>query len=623
MRRQLFPKAGEQLQISQGSYGSCSVLVIFQILFNSGSKGRELLNSIFTYTPEGDLVVKLVHNQHSQNLRPADFSWKYGYKSDGKFDKFTVYQGTLDEIATSGLGARTNAFALAVFERIMSHYFASGWDRRERRGSLGAYNAHKTEWHPGKSSVEFLGEVLGLKVQTNISLDLVIRLKILSPSLPIYVAMASPTPDDLDSSHALILDEVYPKNGCPGEYNIRFINPWDNQKRDVYSSNDAVVRESIYNVVVVDREAQEQRMYIVNNPPLLNLICEARRSFSTRLTPALTKHLGELYAEMPYLPELIKTISDTDKRRLYTHIAVNSESKENFISYVLSKYSHASLAEIIIQHEPKCLRDANEKLAHIALKEKNSRIYHYLVRNNFDFLSFTLLLGDSHGQYVQALLHLEGQICPLSDIHKLRRLQSYTDKLFVKDLPELVHGKVHSPFTAQEIKAQFISLCAREALRIIYDHADIISKFSFSFKHCRTIEEVESHYKALLSKVESMRLHPHLLEATQSLITVSQNNDDPSIVVATTKIKADIQNAKLEQEKGMCGTSKRSTHNLRPRLFFQPISSTGPVTTDLRPRLFFQPTSSTEPVTTESKCTSYTSTTTITRSYTYTTIRHG
>lgn len=266
----LFPENDAPLIVSQDNYGSCFVLAGFEAIYNSGPNGRALLKSIFTYNHEG-LVVRLPHTRQSAYLKPRDFILKYGYKITQEHDVFTVYPETLEEIVSSDQGVKTNALALAVFERIVSHYFAFGWERRQRRGSLDAYNADKLLRHPRKSSAEFLGKIVGVKVLDELDIDLVIRLKILASEVPIYVAMQynRSSKDERHSTHALIVDEIHPKDAHPGEYTFSLINPWDNQKRELYSSDDVVIRDAFYSVFIVDPEAHRERMYIVCNPPCL------------------------------------------------------------------------------------------------------------------------------------------------------------------------------------------------------------------------------------------------------------------------------------------------------------------------------------------------------------------
>lgn len=298
--------------------------------------------------------------------------------------------------------------------------------------------------------------------------------------------------------------------------------------------------------------------------------------------PDLIRHLCRLHEGMPYLPELINSLTILEQSILYIHIALIPEEKEDFIGYVLNRFHYARLAEIIIQYEPHCSLRANNALASIALHEKNSIIHDYLVKNDFDFPRFLMLFEDSKDGYVNALLSLEEQFYPLSDIAKLKRIQDYIDRLCTKNELKLPFDGVPAPFVDQETKKRLITLHTREALRIIYDHADKISKFRFSFNQCRTISEVERRYRALLFAVDIMVRDPELVEASQSLRSVDKNNGDLSIVGATAKIKAEIKKAKLAEENTIGFTSKgppRSMTPFRTHSFFQPIRPTEPART--------------------------------------------
>jgi hypothetical protein len=445
----------------------------------------------------------------------------------------------LKEIASFRQGVETNAFALPVLGRIISNYFAFPWNRWQRRGSLDAYNFDREQRHPKKSSSEFLAEILGIKVLDNLDLDVVVRLKILAQELPVYVCMQydSAFKDVRHGCHALTIDKVYPKEDGSREHILSLINPWDNQSRELYGTSDPAIKEAFYSVFIVDPKAHQERMYIADNPPLFKLVCQANSGPLKQLLPYLVRGLCRLFGEMPYLPELINPLTASERGRLYVYIAATSELKEDFINHVLDTFRHTRVVEIIIQHEPHSSLETYDILANIALNEKNSTVYHYLVNNNFDFALFLQVCNDQKDKFVRSLLHLEEQYYPISDVAKLRRIQSYIDKLGTGNEFRLSFSKgsvMLAPFIDQTTKNRFMLLHARDALRIIYDHADKISKFQFSFAKCVSTKEVAIHYKTLLSQVESMEQHPDLVEASRAL-SPKYSKRDPSIVSVTSR----------------------------------------------------------------------------------------
>ncbi len=571
----LFPENDEPLFIKQGDYGDCFVLAGFESIYNSGEEGRKALSSIFSYSPYG-LTVRLRNNLHSVHLKPDDFICKYKYQRLGGEDVFTVYWHTLDEIASFTRGVKTNAFALKVLERIISNYFAFAWNRRERRGSLGAYNYNEKERHPKKSSQDFLAELLGIKA-VNLGLSSAIRLKKLAPRLPVFVSMqyGSAPQAGRRRFHALIIDTVFPGDETPEKYTLSLINPWNNQLREDHSSEATAIQKANYSVFITAREAHQELVYIANNPTLFELVCQAKSDPPITLLPNLVGVLCRLYREMTYLPELINSLTASERRRLYVHIALTSELKEGFIEHVLYTFGHTRAVEIIIQHEPQCSRGTYDILANIALNEKNSTIYNYLVKNNFDFPLFLQTYYEQKGKFVKAILHLEEQFYPPGGVAKLRRITSYIEHLGEEQEFKRSFSKesiMLAPFIDQATKKQFMLLRAREALRIIYYHADTISKFQFSFAQCASTNESDLHYKKLLSQVESMEKHPDLMEASRAIL-VKDMQADPKIVSATTKIRAEIKAAKLAQDGGLPIKSKNHSHGLtRVRFFPYPKS---------------------------------------------------
>lgn len=356
----LFPGKNKPLTLQQGPVDDCYLLVALDCIFNSGDEARDLLASKFKRTPVG-LSVRIKRNNQSTHLKTDKMSGKYIHTYDRLTDEdvFFLSNQKLKEIDDSPKGVKSNSLAVKVLERISAYYYIGDWEHAEFSTSL---TAHSISQRFSETSTRFVGKLLGVLAKDSEDIDEIIKLKLMNPNEAIYTSMAYGEPDDhgkIHDRHALRVDRIINKGN--GNYDFVLVNPWDNQKQEVYSSDDLKNRDCRFCTFSTNQQKAElttiflknpvaQGQYIYANPELFNLLFQMKKMNLLLKAKNIQKCIN-LHKQMPYLASLFNLLTEVDQKKMIQGIVDTKGDKEKFIEYLITKIPHMGLVKTIFQHE--------------------------------------------------------------------------------------------------------------------------------------------------------------------------------------------------------------------------------------------------------------------------------
>lgn len=292
----LFPDANSPLIIKQAATGDCYLLAGIDCIYNLGEEARQLLKSKFKQTDEG-VEVRIKHTSQSVYLASQKMHGKYIHQYDSKTneDVFFIPNHKLNEIDNAS-GVTTNSLAIKILERLSSYYYVGAWDAEENFASFDAHNLNIERYD---NDAVFVGNLVdfhfsGYKDKNGggsvSAVWQLIHLKMLNQNEPVFIGMLYGQPDaygTIHSGHALRVDKViFKKNG---DYDFVLVNPWDNQKTEVFSLAE-MQKRLIYFGYYSDNQAKheithyllthcsmEQGQYVFKNPELFNVLYDMKQ----------------------------------------------------------------------------------------------------------------------------------------------------------------------------------------------------------------------------------------------------------------------------------------------------------------------------------------------------------
>lgn len=395
----LFPEKNAPLTIKQGPVDDCYLLVALDCIFNSGDEARQLLTSKFTQTPLG-LTVRIKRNNQSTRLDSQKMRGKYIHVYDRNTDEdvFFIGQQKLKEIDNSKKGVETNSLAIKVLERISSYYYTGDWDHTEESGSL---TAHSIRQRHMETSTRFVGKLLGIHAEDTEEMDEIIKLKSMNPREAVYISFAYGEPDangKIHERHALRIDKVIPKTN--GGYDFILVNPWDNQKQEIFSLEELEKRDCRFCTFSLNQQRYEitrillknpieQGQYIFANPELFTLLLQMQKlnllSDAKNIQACINLH-----KQMPYLIALYNSLTSDEQKKLIQRMVDTKGDKEKFTKHLISNIPRLDLIKTIFQNEP--LENKIENMiVGLALEAKKKHSPARLVFEDPEF--FTLIMN--------------------------------------------------------------------------------------------------------------------------------------------------------------------------------------------------------------------------------------
>lgn len=309
----LFPNNLEQITIQQGRGGDCYLLASLDCLFNLGEEGFNSVKSCFTEMPNGDVVVRLKNNNHSNHLKLSNMNGKYSYKYDPatKEDVFTISKERLEKIDSEKGGVRSNSLAVKILERLTSYYYVGNWDADAQIASVNAHNINNRVLD-GESTTGFVAKLLGIHAHDMDKTEIsdVIKLKRINPDEAIYISMAYGERDEhgrIHGRHALRIKEIRLNN--QGEYEFVLVNPWNNTKIEIFSAQEVLSRRCRFSLFSVDENryqlskkllslSEVKGSYVFQDPDLLKMLIQVQKKYPQVKTQLIDSFI-QLYQQHP------------------------------------------------------------------------------------------------------------------------------------------------------------------------------------------------------------------------------------------------------------------------------------------------------------------------------------
>lgn len=369
----LFPTNGEPITIRQGSAGDCYLLTAIDCILNSGSEGLALVKSMFTETAEGvSLRIKRTDIfDGSNNLTPEKLKGKYIYHYDAATneDVFFLSNQRLQEIDESEAGVRSNSLAIKILERISSYYYTGYWPNEDINASVNAHNI--TSRYNGSSTV-FAGKFIGVDAQDSDDIYAIIKLKLENPEQPVYISMSYGHADHLGrvhGRHALRIDKVVRRGSGPNDYDFILINPWNNQKTELFSCEEIKHRNYRFSIFKINAQAPQNILvkpvhdldsalkalspelcqFVHQNPRLLNLLSELKYPFL--YTQENVQAVISFYKSTPYFVTLFNSLSANEKVLFNKCLIQSKGSKQDFIEALLRAIPMYFLIRLVYEQE--------------------------------------------------------------------------------------------------------------------------------------------------------------------------------------------------------------------------------------------------------------------------------
>ena len=356
----LFPDNKESLIIQQGPVDDCYLLVSLDCIFNSGTEARELLKSKFTQTADG-VTVRIKRNIQSANLKSEKMKGKYTYSYDRLTDEdiFFLSNKKLKKIDDSVDGVVTNSLAVKILERISSYYYIGTWDHTDLSASL---KAHSISQRHAESSTLFVGRLLGISAKDSEDINKIIKLKLMNPEEAIYISCAYGVPDlhgKIHQRHALRIDKVTLRPD--GEYEFSLVNPWNNQKRELFTLTELKKRDCRFCTFNTNQQKAELAsillknelvlgQYIFANPDLFPLLFQMQKTNLLASADNIQSCIT-LHQQMPFITSIYNSLLPTDQVKLIRCIVDARGDKESFLKLLITNIPRMDLLTSILQND--------------------------------------------------------------------------------------------------------------------------------------------------------------------------------------------------------------------------------------------------------------------------------
>lgn len=553
----LFPKDDEPIILQQGGYGDCFVLTVVGLcIYNSGPEGKTFIKSRVT-KENNRVVVRLQHDKDlSANLTPSDFNTKYSYHHDlvNDHDVFTINASQLLQILATPNGVKSNADVIPIFEHIVSYYYAFPWNRKKRRGSVSAHNVDEESRHPGMSSARFMGKLLGLSVEEQLTIDNIIKLKTISQdsSFPIYVSMvmnpAAPCPPGKPMpSHALKLEKVFPSTMQAGDHDFYLVNPWDSEKTEIHSKKDLETKYGKFCIYVLNPKRHALAMTLLqldilkakeiyDKQILFNILCEDEID-----DVILLDQFRDFSHQFDYLLELLLQLSSSTRRKqLYVLESFTKGIKDKFLEDLLVLFPYLSLAKIIIAREADCSIACKRSLAGIALRSKNQEVYDFLVKRNFSFCDFLY----SNLQEINSFLSSINQLEKVHGEESIARLEKILQEIptFEAKSPTLINRgfPINKP-VCLELKTQLND--KKKARAAITSCVVYLNNFNARCSKHITEPDVILNFAQIVIKGLRAYTRRAVFVGANRMLGLKPGEDHPEVIRAFENKKSEIEEA--------------------------------------------------------------------------------
>ena len=317
----LFPDDKETITMKQGKVGDCYLLASLDCIFAVGSEGRDAVKSLFTENDDGSITVRIKRTKLSDHLQKAKLTGQFSYEQDTRRneDVFTVSKEKFGEIEGFKDGVQTNCLAVKILEHITPYYYLNDWDHSKPFGNI---SAHMLNHRFSSSTTAFIGALLGIETFEEEELDVLLKLKTISPEQPLYLSMRWGNADKLGNihdRHSFRLKQIIPKEGRDPDFIL--VNPQDNQSEMTISFADLKSRKPRFCLFGANKAKHEltcallkcneqQGAFVFANPGLLNKLMSMQKT-GTELSPKnITASISLYKAAESAIRTCIQNIND-------------------------------------------------------------------------------------------------------------------------------------------------------------------------------------------------------------------------------------------------------------------------------------------------------------------------
>lgn len=502
----LFPRNDSPIFIEQGATGDCYLLAALDCIFNGGNESAELIKSLFTPSKNGVEVRLKCTDQHA-NLKPMKLRGKYSYyfDKDKNEDVFFINWARLREIDHASEGVKTNSLAVKILERLSSYYYKQDWGYSSaspglrRVNSVSAHNLKNR--YDDKSSI-FAAKLLNVSATTSTDIDTIIKLKMLFPEYPVYMGMDYGKPDaygKIHTSHALRIDKILPDRHNPDNYYFVLVNPWNNQKREMFSLDDIRHKNCDFCFFQTNPKQYEYIQKLLTRPILLNTLCQIKK-LNTAFSPQEIEYCILLHQHRPEFPTIYTSLS--------------SASQWAFISYLSTAKSdlgHQSSQEII--------HSFDEKINEIQLTQRQKAIEEIaLCAHHINQL--TVQFDTAHSLAVINAIRvtyfsqLDSIILNNPNLYSAERVLGVATRTHHRCIEQALADKKQEVHTAAQQRQRVIRDAQETIARCIHK----INTLPVSFETLSTLDDIEQHRRFLLAQLTDTVEHsPQLTEATATI----------------------------------------------------------------------------------------------------------
>lgn len=340
LRTPLFPNDDTLITIQQGKVGSCYLLASLDCILNTSLDGRRKVKSMFTETEDGSVTVRIKRTSYSKYLKPEKVSKKYQHYYDSECDQdvFVIHPTRLDYIDKPSLGVRTNSLAVKIIERLSSYYYVRDYEGGDVFESLMAHNSSSRH---GGDAAAFVGKLLDVYCEKVHNLSELIKLKTFRPNQPVYLGMFYQT-----GRHGFRLDKVIVNPSSPCGYDVVLVNPWDNQKTEIYSLGEIQNRNARFCVFDANPEAyrvtrmllrcsDEIRGYVNAHPLLYDMLLDMGRDAFLSST---VRFAVRMHKQWPLLPVSYRALGEEHKKIVLCCLRDSKGDKKDFDRKFLMAY---------------------------------------------------------------------------------------------------------------------------------------------------------------------------------------------------------------------------------------------------------------------------------------------
>ena len=330
MTTPLFPAHNIPIFMAQGGLGDCYLLAALDCIFNSRPYGDGLIKAAFTEVSNG-VIVKLRHTELSKNLYPNGITDKYDYHYDeqNNQDVFFLSHKRLERIDNTRCGVQTNSLAVKILEHVSVYYYQPNGMTHKRRASVEAHN-FLPRYRYVTSTAKFIGSLLNIHASDPFDIDQIIKLKTICPDQPIFLVIDYGVADRFGkqhSRHALRLDKIIPNSTSLGGYDFILVNPWNNQRSEVYHSATLRTRKPEmfffntdnpqHGLILLLMQAPEALGHCVfAHPDLLQMVLQIKRVFGRTFSLEDVDYCVKLYQKNVYIPGIFNQLQPVGQQDL-------------------------------------------------------------------------------------------------------------------------------------------------------------------------------------------------------------------------------------------------------------------------------------------------------------------